>query len=180
MGLTERLNSKVPLGGPGWLDWGKLMTGVAVVVLGPMILFVAHWTLEQRVIYSSLPSRVELLEVTMQDSVPKLDKILEMMEQNMQRDMILVGKARIVADGGKAGVWLNEFGKAIKYKNSGLVCVTNLSYIRERTRDLIVLGTIKDSDNEVLMEITKPAAQLLMANGEVIDIRIEPVKEKNK
>jgi len=183
--MLNKLDERHPLGGPSWFNWSKLM----IAVLTPLILatFWGGWALVQNhvEVWTTLPTMVQENTETIQEMNPKLDKILEMVQQQQQSQYTMTGVAKIgkrlsiPRPAYREGVWINELSPAIIYREKEKVRVT-FAQDGRRGEELKILGTVSVPEPDVLIEVTYMivSALELPENTREIPVILEPCEKK--
>ena len=170
---------------PAWFNWSKLM----IAVLTPVILaaFWGGWALVTThvEVWTTLPGMVEKNTATIQEMNPKLDKILEMVQQQQKGQFTMTGVAKIgkrpsiPRPAYREGVWINELSPAIIYRDEKKVRVT---FARDgrRAEELKILGTISVPESDVLIEVTYMIVSALDLPADVreLPVILEPCVER--
>ena len=183
--MLNKLDERHPLGGPAWFNWSKLMVGVLTPLL--IAVFWGGWALvENHVeVWTTIPTMVEKNTATIQEMNPKLDKILEMVQQQQKSQFTMTGVAKIGKRPSiprplyREGVWINELSPAIIYRDEKKVRVT-FAQDGRRAEELKILGTISVPESDVLIEVTYMIVSALDLPEDVreLPVILEPCVEK--
>ena len=184
--MLKTLDKHHPLGGPAWFNWSKLMLGILSPIL--LAVFWGGWSVIQThiVVWTVVPAQVQENMKAVQKLEPKIDRVIELLEQHLKGEFTMTGDA-VITDipaspqpYSREGVWINELSPAICYKDQKEVKVTAVQDGR-RTATMKILGTISIPDPSLLLEITSVAARDAYVTGESnrVPIILEPVKSNS-
>lgn len=171
--ITDKLNDKIPL--PGGVNWRSVRTALVVSILTASL----WWSWDWVKAVNALPEQVQQNTEAIEKMNPKLDKILDLIQKTVERQMTVTGQVRVVADGGRddATLWINMASPASVYDGMRKVRVTNLGDPSRRDRDLLIGGRI-NAPGSIIGEICENAARLLNADGnEAVHVKIQPLEE---
>jgi hypothetical protein len=182
--MLQQLDKKYPMGGPSWVNWTTVFTGIILAVVTASMWFLwDELTLAYSVVHE-VPAKVDsnteaIAEIRSegQQAQQKLDEIIGLLKQKSIRDETLTGRLRIVTNGGHGTgpcLWINELSAASIHIKTKRLRVVNLSDPDRRSGIINIKGTISTSAN-ILGDICETAAQMLKAETGLIHVRMEPV-----
>lgn len=178
MGLTEVKASAAKM----WTSlWGKASVMVAAALFAWMAGALSFaWS--RAVIIYNLPTVVEAQakDIAQYKGVVEAMKDLTTAVQSMARkSQTLLGKAKINDFDTEAVMQINQLGNASGYEEAERARVTNVSSADSPSIAVKIEGRFRSDDPEVLVRLSKQAAQKLGAGAaSTIRIKIEPIASK--